>query len=66
MSLPNCLSLGQHESMNKHNSKPSISLLYDRDIKYDLATLGKLLDEIEKSIMSGRKKMAKKHQTLLE
>ena len=48
MSPPNCLSLGQHESINKHNSKPSICLLYDEDIKYDLVTLGKLLDRAEK------------------
>lgn len=40
-----------------NNSEPSISLLYDRGIKYDLVTLGKLLDRNEKSIMSGREKM---------
>lgn len=57
MSPPNCLSLDQHESINKHDSEPSISLLCDRDIKYDLATLEKLLDRSEKSIMSGREEM---------
>lgn len=57
MSPPNCLSLSQHRTINKHNSEPSISLLYDRDIKYDLATLRKLLGRNEKSVMSGREKM---------
>lgn len=53
----NCLSLGQHETINKHNSEPSISLLYDRGIKYDLVTLAKLLDRNERTVMSGRGKM---------
>lgn len=40
-----------------NNSKPSISLLYDRDIKYDLVTLGKFLDRNENTVMSGREMM---------
>lgn len=47
-----CLSLGQHESINEDKSGPSFSFLYDRDIKYDLITLGKLLARIVESEMS--------------
>lgn len=56
-SHPNCLSLGQHETINKHNSEPSISLHHDRGIKYDLVTLAKLLDRNETTVMSGRENM---------
>lgn len=53
---PDCLSLGQHDSINKDQSGTSFSFLYDRDIKYDLITLGKLLARIVESEMSGWEK----------
>lgn len=53
----NCLSLGQHKTINTHNSEPSISLLHDRGIKHDLATLAQFLDRNEKALMRGRRKM---------
>lgn len=51
-----CLSLGQHERINKDQSGPSFSFLYDSDIKYDLIPLGKLLARIVESEMSGWEK----------
>lgn len=51
-----CLSLGQHKSINKAQSRPSFSFLYDRDIKYDLITLGKLLARTVESETSGWEK----------
>lgn len=38
----NCLSLGQHETINKHNLQPSIYLVYDALIKHNRVTLSKL------------------------
>lgn len=54
MPSPDCLFLGQHESINTDKSGPSF--LYDRDIKYDLIALGKLLARIGVSESSGRGK----------
>lgn len=51
--MPDCLSLGQHESINKDKSGPSFSLLYDGDIKYDLITSAKLLARSGESEVSG-------------
>lgn len=56
MPSPDCLFLGQHESINTDKSGPSFSFLYDRDIKYDLIALTKLLARIGVSESSGRGK----------
>lgn len=56
MPSPDCLFLGQHESINTDKSGPSFSFLYDRDIKYDLIALRKLFARIGVSESSGRGK----------
>lgn len=54
MPSPDCLFLGQHESINTDKSGPSFSFLYDRDIKYDVITLGTLLARFGESKTSGQ------------